>query len=299
MVALSDLVAQVDDELHGNTSDLEQRTTLTQNIGTTDVQFSVTDASQISTGVVQIDQETMWVKTVDRNANVVYLDNSTWARGFRGSTTASHTSGAAVINNPRFPSEAVVRAIQQVNRAIYPSIFQVKMDETQTAKPARISYQVPADCDIVRDVSWRTTGPSELWKPVQRWRFRPQADTTDFPTGKAIDIADPIVPGRIIKVSYIAAPGVLTALTDTLASVGLSDGLADVLVYGACYRLLTGVEAARLQTFSVTQSARDGLVPAGAAANASKYYFALYQQRLHDEEMSLQKKYPASIHKTR
>ena len=107
------------------------------------------------------------------------------------------------------------------------------------------------------------------------------------------------MPGRPIKITYISAPGSLVNETDTLSSTGLSETCRDILVYGACARLLAAVETGRLQTWSVTQAQRDQLVPAGAASNASKYYYALYQQRLHDEQMRLQKLYPAVLHKVR
>lgn len=295
-VTFQDVVDQVDTILHGYSTDLEQ-VCASGSMTSTDLTFTVDDATQVTAGLIQVDSELMWVKTVDRNASTVHL--SPFGRGFQGTTAAAHAANSMVVNNPKFPRQHIKTSVQQVINAIYPSIFQVKQDESQTAKPGRVSYQVPSDCDIVRDVSWRTIGPSELWKPVQRWRFRPVADSTDFPTGKAIDIGDPVIPGRTLKITYIAAPGQLNNESDTLGMAGLDDSSKDILTYGACYRLLTGIEASRLQTNTVTQASRDALVPAGAATNASKYYFALYNQRLHDEALRLQMLYPASIHKTR
>jgi hypothetical protein len=56
-----------------------------------------------------------------------------------------------------------------------------------------------------------------------------------------------------------------------------------MIVYGACWRLLPGWEAGRLQQQSVESTERAPLVPTGAANEASQYYLGLYQRRLNEE----------------
>ena len=83
---------------------------------------------------------------------------------------------------------------------------------------------------------------------MRSWSFNASANTTDFANGKSIDIMDSITPGRTIQVTYSAAPTELSSNSDVFASVtGLPSSAEDVVTYGACYRLLPALEAARLQ----------------------------------------------------
>ena len=53
--------------------------------------------------------------------------------------------------------------------------------------------------------------------------------------------------------------------------------------------MLPAYEAARLQQKAIEATERAPLVPTGAGSNASKYYMALYQQRLAEERTRLQR----------
>jgi hypothetical protein len=62
-----------------------------------------------------------------------------------------------------------------------------------------------------------------------------------------------------------------------------------MLVYGACWRILPAYEAARLQQQNIEATERAPLVPTGAGANAAKFFYTLYQQRMTEEIDRLQK----------
>lgn len=288
------LIDEVLMNLHGHTADLEQLTYLTSAIGTGDLSYNVGDASQVTRGLVEIDSELMWVTGVDQTSNIVNI--APFGRGFRETTAASHLQNSQVMNNPRFPRQHVKNAIQETLFAIYPDIYAINLDETNIVTPVRITYPVNAAADAIRLVQWQTIGPSQLWMKVRRWKFDPQADAATFPSGKSIDIYDKMVPGRPIKISYISRPGQLVNESDTLASTGLLDSIKDVLIYGACYRLVVNLEASRLQTTSIEQSEREMVTPPGAASNASKYYLALYTQAFQREVLRLQKFFPNEGH---
>lgn len=292
------LIDQTLTYLHGLTTDLEQVCALSADITNSATSFQVSDATQVTRGLVEIDSELMWVTSVDVSSNTVTIAPG-FGRGFRETDPASHTQNSMVTNNPRFPRKAVATAIQTTLYAAYPDLFDVKVDETQTTSPVVVSYQVPADCDQILDVQWQAVGPSKMWVPIRRWELDTNADTTAFPTGKSIDIYDGTLPGRTIKITYAAQPTQLSAETDLLSVTGLPDSVQDVLVYGACYRLTVNLEASRLQTATVEQSERSTLVMPGAAMNASKYYFGLYSQALQREAARLQKLYPTRAHLVR
>jgi hypothetical protein len=291
------LIDLVLSNLHGMTSDLEQLTNLTQDIQSTDLSFTVDDASQVTRGLIEIDSELMWVKSVDQQNNIVTL--ASFGRGFRETTASTHTNGTMVMNNPRFPRLDVSTAIQQTLYAVYPDLFQVKTDESNTVVPIQVAYPLPADCDLIIDVRWKNIGGSSMWTQVRRYQEDTRADATAFPTGKSVEIFDGMAPGQPIKVTYVAQPGQLVAEADLLSTTGLSDSCQDVLIYGACYRLLSSLEVSRLQTYSIEQSERSMLVPPGSATQASKYYFGLYSQALQREATSLQKFLPNKTHLVR
>lgn len=296
-LTLRDLIDEVLNTLHGQTQTLEQLTWLTGDITDSDLSLMVDDAEQISRGLIEIDGELMWVASADRPSQTVTI--APFGRGFRDTEPAAHLTNAMVMNNPRFPRQAVMKAIQATLGALYPDVFQILTDESNTANPVVTTYGLPNNCDTVISVDWQTVGPTQLWKSVNRWTLEPNADPTAFPTGKAINIFDSMFPGRTIKVSYIAPPGGLDDEGATLSETGLADSVRDVLVYGACYRLLASSEGSRLQVSTVEQQGRDNAVSASDVLQASRYFFGLFQQALQREAERLQKFYPTRSHLVR
>ena len=296
---LGDLIDETLSELHGQTSDLEQVTFLTQDCATTDLQIYVDDASQLSRGLIEIDDELIWVTKVDTSANVVTL--APFGRGFRDSNITAHTANTMVTNNPRFPRITVTEKIQQALSETYPELYVVSSDESNTTSPVRTSYPLPADCDMILSAAWQTVGPSQLWEPIKKYRTNMHADMTVFPTGRSIDIGDMMYPGRTIRIVYVARPAPLVNDTDTLEQIGLDDNVRDVLIYGACYRLVAGLEVARLQNATVEQGydRQTYVGTTGAATAGSKYYLAIFQDRLENERDRLLRIYPTVTHMTR
>lgn len=297
MTTFKDLQNVVLNTLHGQTADQEERCALTTDITAGATSFVVDDVTQVSRGLIEIDSELMWVKSIDSPSNTVNI--SPFGRGYGETTAVSHTANTMVMNNPRFPRQYVKDAITECLSEVYPDLFQVKKDESNRSVSTTITYGLPADCDIILSISWQSVGPTKRWVPVRRYAYDANADTTAFPNGKAVDIYDPMTPGRTIKVSYIAAPASLVNDSDTLASTGLGEGVKDVLVYGACARLLRSLEASRLQTATIEQGDRASVVPPGSATAASNAYWVLHQQRLQDERDRLQRLYQPSVHLTR
>jgi hypothetical protein len=95
-------------------------------------------------------------------------------------------------------------------------------------------------------------------------------------------------------------PNTLDANTDDFSDVtGLSESARDVIILGASYRLLSYVDAGRLNLTSAEADFADSKSPSGAGSTAAKFLYSLYQQRLNDEAATLLGKYPIRIHWTR
>jgi hypothetical protein len=72
-----------------------------------------------------------------------------------------------------------------------------------------------------------------------------------------------------------------------------------VVTLGAAYKLLSYLDAGRINLTSAESDLNDTKLPSTAGVSASRYIFALYNQRLNEEALKIQDKYPIRIHYTR
>lgn len=300
MATFNDLVNRVKQQLLGYTKDQASVSYLTTAMLATDTTFIVDSetATNLSRGLVEIDDELILVKKYDRGSGTVTVMAGLNGRGVESSTAAPHALNALVTDDPRFPRIRIKEAINDTINGVYPHLYTFgEYEFPYTA--ARYEYPIPAEAENVYKVVTNTIGPSGVWFPNQSWRFNPQASVgsqtkpTPAPTGKSIQVYDFIVPGRNVRVTYTKKPSILVGGADDYATTtGLLDRTIDLIVFGACWRLLPAYEAARLQQQSIEATERAPLVPAGAASEASKYFLALYQKRLDEERAYLQQLYP-------
>jgi hypothetical protein len=126
------------------------------------------------------------------------------------------------------------------------------------------------------------------------------ANVAAFDTNKTVNIYDKIMPGRKVQVYYSTLPNDLTNNTDDFATVtGLPESSRDVVTFGAAYRLLSYLDTGRINLSSAEADINDNKLPSSAGASASKYVFALYQQRLMEESTKLQDRFPIRVSYTR
>jgi hypothetical protein len=103
-----------------------------------------------------------------------------------------------------------------------------------------------------------------------------------------------------VQVWYTSQPSTLDSNNENFSDVtGLPETCRDVITLGAAYRLLSYLDAGRINLTSAESDNADTKIPSTAGVSASKYLFALYNQRLQDESARLYGKYPTRIHYTR
>lgn len=292
-VTFGNIVQRVRQQLLGYTRDQASLSFLVQPMTTTDTTFMADPGTvtKISQGIVEIDDEMLLVRNFDRATGVVTLmSDATVSRGIEGTVAATHAAGALVNSDPRFPKARIKEAVQDTIAALYPDLWVFGQFEfAYTA--ARYEYPVPVTADNIYKVVANTVGPSGIWKPITKWRFNTMASTTPgqvkptpAPTGKTIQIFDQVTPGRNIRVSFTGPPGELINENDDFeTATGYPDRYIDMIVYGACWRMLPSYEAGRLQQSGVETNERAPLVPVGAATSASQYFLGLYTKRLNEE----------------
>jgi hypothetical protein len=149
-------------------------------------------------------------------------------------------------------------------------------------------------------MSWQTTGSSQEWLPINRWRADGMANAATFNTTNTVSLYENIQPGRTVQVWYTATANTLDANTDDFADVtGLPQSSQDVVTLGAAYKLLSFLDPGRIGLTSAEADNADSKIPSTAGATTSRYIFALYQQRLNEEALKLKDRYPIRIHYTK
>ena len=300
MPTFNDLVDEVRANLQGYTLRQDRITYVTNSSGLTTTSTNITVGSQsnLAKGIIEIDDELIWIDNFQKSDNTLIVAPG-FGRGYLGTTAAPHAQYAQVTLSPTFPRVNIKKAINDTIRSLYPKLFAVG-STTFTFNAAQVTYPLPDDAREVLYMSWQTTGSSKEWLPIRKWRFDPLANTPTFNTQKTINIYENVQPGRTIKVWYTMVPDTMDANTDDFVDVtGLPDSAQDVIVYGACYRLLSFLDAGRINLSSAEADLNDTKIPSTAGSSASRYVFALFQQRLQEEALKLSDQFPIRIHLTR
>ena len=291
--------AQMTDEVRGSLAGYTLRqdriTNLANAINATDLSVVIGSSENLAKGVIEIDEELLWINTFDRTNNTLNVIPG-FGRGYSGTTPSPHAQNAQVTLTPTFPKVNVKKAINDTINSLYPKLFAVG-HTTFTFNAAQIAYPLPDDARDVLYISWQTPGPSKEWLPVNHWRIDRMANVPAFNTTKTVNIYEKIVPGRTVQVYYSTIPNTLTNGTDDFATVtGLPESSRDVVTFGASYRLLSYLDTGRINLSSAEADINDAKLPSTAGASASKYIFVLYQQRLQEESNKLQDRFPIRIH---
>jgi len=300
MATLKDMVDEVRSNLAGYTMRQDRITYLanTGGINTTATSITIGSSSNLAKGVIEIDDELLWIDSFDKTSSTLNVIPG-FGRGYSNTSPAPHAQYAQVTLSPTFPRVNIKKAINDTINAVYPKIWAIS-STTFKFNPAQVAYPLPDDAQEILAVSWQSVGPSKEWVTVKRWREDRTANAGAFNTNKTISLYDSIVAGRTVQVWYAAQPNTLDSSTEDFADVtGLPETCRDVITLGASYRLLSYLDAGRINLTSAESDAADSKTPSNAGVSASKYLFALYNQRLTDESMKLQGMYPAKIHYTR
>jgi hypothetical protein len=300
MPTLDELIDEVKGNLQGYALRQDRITYVANPAGltTTTTEIVVGSQNNLAKGIIEIDSELIWIDSFDKANNTLNVIPG-FGRGYQGTTATPHAQYAPVTLSPTFPRSSIKKAINDTINSFYPKLWIIN-SYTFTFNASQVTYPLPDDCEGVLFISWQTTGSSQEWLPVNRWRLDGMANAATFNTNNTINIYENVQPGRTIQVWYTATPNTLDANTDDFADVsGLPDSCKDVVVLGAAYKLLSYLDAGRINLSSAEADLNDSKLPSSAGAAASRYIFALYQQRLNEEALKLSDKYPIRIHYTR
>jgi hypothetical protein len=299
---LAQMMDEVQINLSGYTYQQDRSTYLTAAVTTTTspssspLVLSLASTQDLGKGVIEIDDELLWIDSVDRVANTATV--SPYGRGYLGTTASTHAVDAKVTVSPIFPRASITKAINDTIHAVGSAVFATKQT-TFTYNAAITTYEFQdLAIENILSVSWQDIGPTKEWIRVKRWDFDPFADVTTWGTNsQTITIGDVIIAGRTVKVMYATSPSVFTATNQDYATqTGLPTSTKDVVILGAAYRLLQYLDPARAAQYSPQADEIDAKRPFGASNTAVRQLFALYTQRLNEERSKQQNQYPPRVH---
>jgi hypothetical protein len=298
MATLNDMIAEVRSSLAGYTLRQDRISYLTSAINTTDTAIQIGSSSNLAKGIVEINDELIWIDNFDKQSNTMNAAPG-FGRGYQGTSPSPHAVNSQVILTPSFPRTNIQQAINDTINSVYPKLFAV-YSTTFTFNASQVTYALPDDSKNVIYMSWQTTGSSREWLPIDKWRQDLMANVATFNSQKTVNIYENIQPGRTVQVWYAANPQTMTSGTDDFSAVtGLPESSRDVIVYGAAYRLLSFIDPGRINLTSAEADLADSKVPGAAGSSNSRYIYALYQQRLQDESLKLTGNFPIRIHYTK
>lgn len=299
MATLNQLVEHTIAEIGSYVKNQESVTIITSAIDNDDLTVAVDDATALSKGIVEIDEELIYVKSSVRDSGTfVVLGTSVnpVGRGWRSTTATSHVSGSVVRNNPLFPRSQVKRAILETIKGMnFPCIT----NETFTFNGSDYSYIMPDSLVDITGISWDVPDSTGVWQIIKGWRLDTNYyDATTNSIKQALVLKESPMPGRTVNVQYTKYPTVITNNQELTVS-GLPASCEDVVRLGAMYRLLSTVDPGKVTATSVSADALDQPVAAGSSTNAAKYIFQLYTVRLSEEIAKQQANFLNTIQYTR
>jgi hypothetical protein len=308
---LTNMMDEVLVNLAGYTFQQDRATHLTADVTTTTstigspLILSLGSTDSVGKGILEINEELMWVDSFDRVANTATV--SPFGRGYLGTTASDqHVAGNKVTISPTFPRFSVKRAINDTIRSLGANIFAVKT-ATFTFNAAVSTYAFSnLDIKNILTISWQSIGPSKEWVPIRKWDFDSSANPEAFgyTTGthivQTVTLGEAPISGRTVKVVYATDPSPFTSNSQVYTTVtGLPESTRDVVILGAAYRLLSFLDPARAAQVSPQADETDSKRPYGASQSATKQLYALYTQRLNEETKAQQQNYPPKVHYSR
>ena len=294
---LLDIVNETQLVLSGYTQRQDQATAILSNMLAGDLSFQTTGTVVLSRGLIEIDDELIWIDTFDKTSNTAII--APYGRGFRGTTAVSHTAGARLTVAPTFPRSVIERNVNATIDGLYPDLWG-SVSTTFKFSAARTTYPIPQDCIDVISVSWQSIGPSREWIPVKDYRIDLMADPATWGGSKTISIYSGVIPGRTITLRYTNKPATLVNLTDVFETVtGLPSSVREVVVLGAAYRMAVYLDLARVPAMSPEAAAVGQTNPIGSGMQMSRALKQMYSDRLLIEVRRQQSQFKPRVHHTR
>jgi hypothetical protein len=274
---------------------VEERNKIAASINTSETSLVLTYAlgSLREHTVFEIDSELFYIWESNVTNKTLTVE-----RGYGGTTAASHSAGATITVNPKFPRNQILTALNS-ELADYSSpmngLFQMKtVDISYNGSDRMINLAGITDLIDLYEVRLRYL--ADDYPVIRNVRLMRDMPTTDFASGLVLAFDDDVRSGSL-RVVYKAPYTAFSSESSTVTSAGAGTEIEDLLVLGAQIRILASREVKRNFIESQGDTRRSDEVPAGAMANSVTNLLRLRRDRIQAEAARLARLYPLRIRK--
>lgn len=279
MATLTQLADEVLMSLNGYGAPSPRASFLNGAVTSTALSVVVDNADDFSQGIAEIGSELVYIESVDTATKTLTISPD--GRGFYGTTAAAHADNARVTMNPVWPRVRVEAAINEAIAGTYPVLYGV--DTTSFLfDGVQNTYELPADCVQVLQVTAATIGPTLEQQYVRRYGVNLSAPTDTFATGNSITLMEPIYSRSTITVTYKKALAAITS-SDEFTVSGLRSTAWKAVKLSATSELLNYIDTARLPLDTATAAEMAERNQIGSAARISTQLWQRYLIELEQE----------------
>jgi hypothetical protein len=242
--------------------------------------------------VVEVDQELMYVWEATSGTKTLTVE-----RGYMGTTAASHSSGAVVTQNPRFPRQSLFEALNQdIDDLSSPAngLYQViTTDVSYNGSDRQVNLTGAADVIDLIDVRVRYLADDY---PVLRGvRLQRDLPTSDFASGYALVFDEDTIAGSL-RVRYKKPFVRAASLASDIQSVcKIPETMEDILEMGVMARVMGPREIRRNFMEAQGDTRRAEEVPAGAILGSIGNILRMRRDRILAEKAKLTRQYPLTL----
>ena len=273
---------------------IEERNKLAATVDSDDTSFVMSyDLAGLRAGTVfEIDSELVYVWEAVSGSKTLTVE-----RAYMGTTAASHTVGAVVTLNPRFPKAQMLEALNQdIDDLSSPlnGLFRVVSTSIDYNGSDR-QTDLTGATSVIDLIDVRLRYLDSDYPVIRATRLQRDLPTADFPSGFAIVFDESVMAGSL-RVRYKAPFSRVSALTDSLQSVAnVSTTMEDILELGVMSRVLSVREVKRNFIESQGDTRRSDEVGAGAMRDSFSNILRLRRDRIIAEAAKLARQYPLTI----
>jgi hypothetical protein len=259
---------------------------------TTSISFQYDLNGMRAGGVIQIDNELMYVWEVFSGSKTVTVE-----RAWNGTTAAAHASSSVAIVDPKFPRAQVLEAINaEIDDLSSPmnGLYQIKSLELNYNGTWNM-INLPTTDKIIDLVSVTVRYIATDYPKITRCRLIRDLPNDDFSAGYAIRFDEQVRAGRMIVVYKAPFTNVTTEAQNLQNIAGFPTTAEDILMMGAQIRLVSPREVKRNFTESQGDTRRSEEVPTGSVSSSINNIIRMRRDRITAEAARLARQYPTFL----
>lgn len=279
-------------QLMSGTVEERNKTTAALTATSTSIPFQYDLNGMRPGGVIQIDNELMYVWEVSSGSKTVTVE-----RGWNGTTAAAHITSSIAIVDPKFPRAQILEAINaEIDDLSSPmnGLYQIKSLELNYNGTWNM-ISLPTVDKIIDLVSVTIRYIATDYPVIRKCRLIRDLPNDDFSAGYAIRFDEQVRAGKMIVV-YKAPFTNVTSEAQNLQNIsGFPSTAEDILMMGAQIRLVSPREVKRNFTESQGDTRRAEEVPTGSVSSSINNIIRMRRDRITAEAARLARQYPTFL----